>query len=157
VLEHVRSISKMVEETARVLKPGGFALHSFGPLYYCYGADHCIAAYGLDSGYDHLLMNEADYRRRISDRDFFKAATGNEDLAFWALNDQFSFARVTDYLALFRSRFEISYVGAKISPEGISYRNLRPEQWKRLLAAGISEADLLVKGLVVVLRKPVGA
>ena len=68
VLEHVRNIGAMVEETARVLKPGGFALHSFGPLYYSYGADHCIAAYGLEAGYDHLLLDEDDYRRRIASR-----------------------------------------------------------------------------------------
>lgn len=153
VLEHVRIISRMVNETARVLKPGGFALHSFGPLYYSFGADHCISAYGPDAGYDHLLLEEAEYRKRISDRDFFKSATGNEDLAFWALNDQFSFATASEYLRRLAARFEIKYVAVKISPDGLAYRDRRPDNWRWLLSEGISEADLLIKGLTVVLRK----
>jgi SAM-dependent methyltransferase len=154
VLEHVGNINAMVEETARVQKPGGFALHSFGPLYYTFGADHCIGTYGPAAGYDHLLLDEPEYRKRILDRAFFEAATGNSDLGFWAVNDQFSFATATEYLERFRVRFDVVYVGVKISGEGIAYRARFPERWKQLKAAGIREADLLVKGLVMVLRKP---
>jgi SAM-dependent methyltransferase len=154
VLEHVRNLSGMVDETARVLKPGGYALHAIGPLYYCFGADHCIAAYGLEAGYDHLLLEEPDYRRRIADRDFFEKATGNPDLAFWAVNDQFSFATATDYIESFKRRFSIDYLGVVISAEGIEYRQRFTDNWKRIVDGGISEADLLVKGLVAVVRKP---
>lgn len=158
VLEHVRNIDNMVKETARVLKPGGLAFHSFGPLYYSFGADHCIAAYGPDSGYDHLLLDEDEYRKRISDRCFFQRTVGNPDLAFWAVNDQFSFATAIDYLRAFQASFEIDYVAVKISQEGLAYRDRHPQLWKSLLSAGISEPDLLIKGLTVILRKPfVGA
>lgn len=154
VLEHVRNLDGMVDETARVLKPGGYALHSIGPLYYCFGADHCIAAYGLEAGYDHLLLEEPEYRRRIADRNFFEKATGNPDLAFWAVNDQFSFATAIDYIASFNRWFSIDYLSVVISAEGIEYRQRFPDKWKRIADGGISEADLLVKGLVVVVRKP---
>jgi SAM-dependent methyltransferase len=154
VLEHVRNIGAMVDETARVLRPGGFALHSFGPLYYCFGADHCIAAYGSEAGYDHLLLDEADYQSRIADKAHFKAATGNADLAFWALNDQFSFATAVDYISQFKRKLSIDYLVAKISPEGLAYRDAFPDKWRKLLDAGIGEADLLVKSISVVLRRP---
>ncbi len=154
VLEHVRNLRAMVDETARVLSPGGYALHSFGPLYYSYGADHCIAAYGLEAGYDHLLLDEQDYQRRIGDREFFRKSTGNPDLAFWALHEQFSFATAAEYIDLFRSRFDLRQVIVKISPEGLTYRKEFPQQWQKLLAAGIAEADLLIKAIVVVLQKP---
>jgi SAM-dependent methyltransferase len=154
VLEHVRNLDAIVDETARVLKPGGYALHSFGPLYYCFGADHCIAAYGMAASYDHLLLSEADYRCRIEDREHLKSATGNPDLAFWAVNDQISFATGSEYLAAFQRRFEIAYVVTKISPEAIGYRERFPERWGQLLEAGPAEADLLVKSLTVVLRRP---
>jgi SAM-dependent methyltransferase len=154
VLEHVGNINAMVEETVRVQKPGGFALHSFGPLYYTFGGDHCIGTYGLAAGYDHLLLDEPEYRKRILDRAFFEAATGNSDLGFWAVNGQFSFATAAEYLEKFRTRFDVVYVGVIISDEGLAYRTRFPESWKRLMCAGIREADLLVKGLVVLLRKP---
>jgi SAM-dependent methyltransferase len=154
VLEHVRNINAMVEETARVQKAGGFALHSFGPLYYTFGADHCIGAYGFAAGYDHLLLDEPEYRKRIADGAFFETATGNSDLGFWAINDQFSFATAAEYLERFKIRFDVVYVGVKISREGLAYRARFPERWERLTSAGIHEADLLVKGLVILLRKP---
>jgi ubiquinone/menaquinone biosynthesis C-methylase UbiE len=157
VLEHVRNVDAMAEETARVLKPGGWALHSFGPLYYSYGADHCIATYGSACGYDHLLLDETEYRRRIENRLHFQETSGNADLAFWAINDQFSFATASSYLNSFRSRFQIAYLVAKISLEGLKYRKSFQSNWQRLLAAGIAEPDLLVKSLTVVLRKPSAA
>jgi SAM-dependent methyltransferase len=154
VLEHVRNIHAMADETARVLKPGGFALHAFGPLYYSFGADHCISTYGLEAGYDHLLLDETEYRKRILDRAFFETARGNSDLGFWAINDQFSFATAAEYLERFKTRFDLVYVGVKISDEGLIYRARFPGRWKQLTSAGVREADLLIKGLVVVLRKP---
>ncbi|PWB84666.1 MAG: hypothetical protein C3F11_00085 [Methylocystaceae bacterium] len=154
VLEHVRNLPAMAAETARVLKPGGFALHSFGPLYYCFGADHCIGAYGLEAGYDHILLAEEDYRRKISDRPFFERATKNPDLGFWAVNGQFSFAVGSEYIEVFRKHFDIEYVVAMISTPGLEYRKRFPDKWAKLLNAGVGEADLLLKGLSVVLRKP---
>jgi SAM-dependent methyltransferase len=152
VLEHVRNLDAMVAETARVLKPGGYALHTFGPLYFSYGADHCISAYGESAGYDHLLLDEHTYRARISDRAFF-AKGGAPDLAFWALHDQFSFATAADYLDLFSKHFELLLIIAKCSPQALHYRKTNPESWIRLLDLGISECDLITKGLSVVLRK----
>lgn len=154
VLEHVRNLQAMVEETARVLKPGGFALHAIGPLYYSFGADHCIAAYGMQAGYDHLILTEDKYRQRIGDRTFFKEVSGNANLAFWAINDQFSFAKGKEYLDNFGKHFNISFVGAKISSEALKYKSHFGEKWTRLLDAGINESDLLLKGLTVVLQKP---
>ena len=39
VMEHVRNLSAAAREMARVLKPRGMALHSFGPLYTTFGGD----------------------------------------------------------------------------------------------------------------------
>jgi ubiquinone/menaquinone biosynthesis C-methylase UbiE len=153
VLEHVRNIDVMVDETARVLRPGRYALHSFGPLYYSCGADHCISAYGLEAGYDHLLLDEAAYRARIEDAAFFQSI-GQPDLPFWALHDQFCFALATDYLKAFSRRFHIRWCVAKISPSALAYRDAYPDRWEKLIASGVNEADLLVKGLSVVLEKP---
>lgn len=154
VLEHVRNLDAMVAETHRVLKPGGHALHMFGPLYYSYGADHCISALGMERAYDHLLLDEADYRACIAQRDAFEAAVGNPDLAFWAENDQFSFATAQDYLEAFGKAFEIVHAVAKISVQGLAFRAAHPDKWQALLGAGIPEQDLLIKGMNLLIRRP---
>ncbi len=152
VLEHVRNLSAMVTETARVLVRGGWAFHSFGPLYYCFGGDHCITAFGPAAGYDHLLLDESEYSARLRDRTVFDKQP-DPNLPFWALHEQFSFATASEYLKYFERDFHIRFVIAKISSEGLRFRENYREKWVKLLRAGISETDLLVKSLSVVLQR----
>ena len=152
VLEHVRNLRAMVEETARVLRPGGWAWHCFGPLYYAFGADHCIAAYGDAAGYDHLLLPEHEYQQRIRNQPFFDQHP-DPNLPFWALNDQFSFATAREYLGEFERCFHFDQVVVKMTQKGLSYRRQFPGKWAELLNAGVAENDLLIKSMAVVLRK----
>lgn len=153
VLEHVRNLRAMVSETARVLKPGGICWHVFGPLYYSFGADHCISAYGFERGYDHLLLDENEYQSLIHDQSFFDTQD-DPNLPFWARREQFSYAAAARYLKLFAEEFSIEHVVVKMSPDGLRYREVYPERWSGLLDAGVPEEDLLIKSLAVVLRKP---
>ncbi|OGV52482.1 MAG: hypothetical protein A2X49_09205 [Lentisphaerae bacterium GWF2_52_8] len=152
VLEHVRNLRIMVDETNRVLRPGGWAWHCFGPLYYSFGADHCIAAYGDEAGYDHLLLDEDEYQKRIRNQAFFDTQP-DPNLPFWALQQQFSFATAAEYLDHFSRRFHLEFVVVKLSAKGLAYRRAYPEKWAQLIRAGIEECDLLIKSLAVVLRK----
>lgn len=152
VLEHVQNLEAIAAETARVLKRGGIAWHGFGPLYFSFGADHCIAAYGDDCGYDHLLLSEEEYQSRINDQAFF-ARNPDPNLPFWARQNQFSFARAREYLEAFRPHFRIRHLVAKISRPGLCFRDRFPDKWRQLLQAGVTEEDLLIKGLSVVLEK----
>ncbi len=152
VLEHVRNLSAMVDETARVLVPGGWAHHDFGPLYYTWGGDHCIAAHGDDAGYDHLLLDEPDYQARISDQARYNRGS-DPNLPFWARRDQFSFADPETYLDELARRFELRHVVVKISTEALRFRRRHPDRWRRLLAAGVRESTLLVKSLAVIGQK----
>lgn len=157
VLEHVRNLDRMVDETARVLKPGGFAFHTFGPLYHAYGGDHCIPAYGHEAGYDHVLLDETDYQARINDDAFFAERIKQPDLPFWAKLDQFSFARPQEYFDAFSRRFEIAHTIAKISEQGLAFRAAYPDKWQTLLSSGLTEADLLIKSLSMIVRKPIAS
>lgn len=152
VLEHVRNLKVMVDETSRVLRPGGRAWHCFGPLYYSFGADHCIAAYGDEAGYDHLLLDEDEYQKRIRNQAFFDGQP-DPNLPFWALQQQFSFATAAEYLNEFSRRFHLEFVVVKLSAKGLAYRQAYPEKWAQLINAGVEERDLLIKSLAVVLRK----
>jgi SAM-dependent methyltransferase len=152
VLEHVRNLEAMASETARVLCSGGWAWHCFGPLYYSFGADHCIAAYGDSAGYDHLLLDDAEYKKRIWDQAFFDRES-DPNLPFWARQNQFSFATAGEYVARFRRCFEIVHVVLKLSAKALEYRQKQHGSWARLIQAGVPEQDLLIKSMCVVLRK----
>jgi hypothetical protein len=154
VLEHVRNLRAMVAETARVLRPGGYAWHEFGPLYFSYGGDHCSAAYGESEAYGHILLDESAYQARINDQVFFHGHS-DPNLPFWARKDQFSFATAGEYLRLFEERFSIKHLVVKISPEALTFRDRHPEKWRQMIEAGIGEEDLIIKSLGVVLRLPV--
>ena len=154
VYEHVRNLNMAVHEQARVLKPGGFATHEIGPLYFSYSGDHCIGLRGLASGYDHLILDEAEYRRNIADDEFFNKKASTVGAHSWAKKDNFSFARLHEYLSIFQTFFKIELLILVISEEGVRYREQYPARWGQLLAAGLTPTDLLVSGIKILLQKP---
>src|SRR5262245_13398434 len=77
VYEHVYNLDAAAKESARVLKAGGFAFHAIGPLYFCWGGDHCISGYGFAAGYDHLLLDNSEYRSRVEDTGYFARLGGD--------------------------------------------------------------------------------
>jgi SAM-dependent methyltransferase len=152
VYEHVYNLDAAAKESARVLKAGGFAFHGVGPLYFCYSGDHCITAYGFAAGYDHLLLSDSEYRSRVEDTGYF--ANLDDPLCYgWALANKFSFAKLPDYLQTFSNYFSVRFLLPVISPEGCAYRARFPDRWARLLDAGLTDEDLLVKGMWVILQK----
>jgi SAM-dependent methyltransferase len=152
-LEHVYNLELAVAESHRVLKPGGLAVHAIGPLYYTHGGDHCISAYGLEHGYDHLLMDQASYAVQINDDAFFRT-TWDPNQHWWAKNNQLSFLHPRDYLDTFEKVFQKRcYVGVEISSEGVAFREQFPEKWNQLIESGVSEESLLVKSLMIVYQK----
>jgi SAM-dependent methyltransferase len=154
VLEHVGNMSASAAEMARVLAPGGYAFHGFGPLYFTHGGDHCIGAYGLDHGYDHLLLDNADYDRRLRDETAFDQF-GKEasDARYWAIQGIFSYLKPEEYLNAFAPHFDFQWVLGIINEAALTFRSSQPERWQHLLDAGLSECDLLLSSLIVLLKK----
>ncbi len=152
VWEHVCQLKEATRETSRLLRPGGYALHNIGPLYYGYAGDHCSSSYGPEAGYDHLLLDEVEYRSRVTDQVFFSTQP-DPNCNGWAKIEKFSFATVSDYLASFEPYFEVAYLQVKISSQALAYRASWPDKWQRLLSAGVEECDLLASGINILLRK----
>lgn len=152
VYEHVGNLELAAQETARVLRPGGVVSHEIGPLYYSFGGDHCISAYGEDAGFDHLLLDDQTYQDKVTDEVFF-ARQPDPYCNFWAAKGIFSYALVGDYVAAFEKYFRKQRVVAVVSPEALAYRIRQPEKWQALCAKVPAE-ELLVAALCVVLVKP---
>jgi SAM-dependent methyltransferase len=154
VLEHVGNMKDSAKEMARVLSPGGLALHRFGPLYFTHGGDHASAALGLDHGYDHLLLDDAPYMKQLQDSALYERL-GQEasDSRYWALQGIFSFLKPQEYLDAFTPWFELVEVLTVVSEEALAFRSARPDLWHSLLEAGVAETDLLIGSMSVILRK----
>lgn len=155
VYEHVRDMGKALEETWRVLRPGGVVYATFGPLYYTYGGDHFSGRGGLREGYNHLLLNKAEYGRYINQ---FPGDPGTRenDGRTWIHGELFSYLKYAQYLSLFKRKgFHRLYLFAIISEEAIEFRRRFPDVWQELLGKGIREIDLMVNSLSVILRKEI--
>ena len=153
VLEHVGNIEAAAREMARVLRPGGVAIHSFGPLYFCAGGDHCIGAYGQDHVYDHLLLDEDEYQKRLRDEQAFQQM-GKEksDARYWAIQGIFSYLKPREYLEVFQKVGFAVEAHSNLSGPGITFRARRSDLWANLKAASLENEDLLVSGILAVLR-----
>jgi len=154
VLEHVGNMAAAAKEMARVLRRGGVAVHAFGPLYFSAGGDHCIGAYGSKHVYDHLLLDEKEYQQRLRDEAAFEAM-GKEksDARYWAIQGIFSYLTPREYLECFRRAGFVGEVHANLSSSGCQFKRQKPEAWRRMVGAGISEEDLLVGGMLTVQKK----
>ncbi len=56
-------------------------------------------------------------------------------------------------MKIFSEFFDIECVVVKLSHSGLKFRSAFPEKWKVMIDAGLTEEDLLIKSLSVILRK----
>lgn len=152
VYEHVYNLKMAAKEMHRVLRPDGIAYHSIGPLYYTFAGDHCISAYGPQAGYDHLLLSDVEYRKRVADKKFFSTFV-DPNCSYWAMHDKFSFAQPQEYFEVFKPYFEIEDVTVVICDESLRFRQNYPDRWRMLLDAGLDEQCLCVKAMHVRARR----
>jgi ubiquinone/menaquinone biosynthesis C-methylase UbiE len=154
VLEHVGNVRAAAIEMARVLKPSGLCIHAFGPLYFSASGDHCIGAYGLDHVYDHILLDDYVYHQKLSDTSYFQAkGQAVSDSRYWAMKGIFSYLKPREYLDIFELAGFATEVHAIVSNDAVAFRKRCPQDWQKLLNAGLTEEDLLVTGMIVFQRK----
>ena len=106
----------------------------------------------MEAGYDHLLLDEDIYQKRIQDQPYYDTQP-DPNCVFWARKEQFSFATAQEYLNLFREDFHIHHIVIKVSSEALRFRRQCPEKWSALLRSGLREDQLLTKALSLVLQK----
>lgn len=156
VWEHVQDFDSLIKETRRLIKPSGLVLSSFGPLWHTFSGDHFSAAGGLENGYNHLLLEKAEYFEWI---DSFQTqniwATSEEsyfEIRRHIREGMFSYLKPREYIQKVEKCFNRLYTIAIISPEALAFRSTYPSKWQQLIAKDeIQEEDLLIKGLILFL------
>lgn len=156
VWEHVNDFDSLIKETRRLIKPEGLVLSSFGPLWHTFSGDHFSRAGGLENGFNHLLLDKADYLEWI---DSFQAqdiwATSEEsyfEIRRHIREDMFSYLKPREYIQKVEEYFTRLYTIAIISPEALAFRLAYPSKWQQLLKQDeMREEDLLLKSLILFL------
>jgi SAM-dependent methyltransferase len=157
VYEHCRDLSGVMRESLRILKPGGCIYASYGPLYYCAGGDHFSGRGGLETCFNHLILEPDAYQH------YLEAHRGEvEDFQSGARYIElrlFSYLTTADYIRIFHSAdLVVKSLILEISPQALQFKKLFPDRFNFIVAKykdKCSRDDLLIKAHLIILQKPV--
>jgi SAM-dependent methyltransferase len=157
VYEHCRDLPAVMQESRRLLKPGGSIYASYGPLYFCAGGDHFSGRGGLETCFNHLLLEPEAYRQYLeahrSEVEDFQGGARYIELGL------FSYLTTAAYLQIFReAHLPVRELILEISPEALHFKKSFPERFHSILEkypGRCSPDDLLIKAHLLILQKPV--
>jgi SAM-dependent methyltransferase len=147
LFEHVDRVADAAREMARVLRPGGVAFASFGPLYYTYGGAH------FDGAYEHVWMTDDEFEAYLLAR---AIPCEMEEGLHWMRNGMFSRLRYNDYLSIFRRHFDVDHLVLAVSQPALRYKRAHPDAWAGLTRR-VAEEDLLTFSMTAWMRPKPGA
>ncbi len=155
VWEHCRDMPRVLAETFRALRPGGYAYASYGPMWYGFGGDHFCPRAGLQFGYAHIEMPREQYleffrQQRFSSED---AQSGGRYVEL----DLFSKLTTREYLRLYQQAgFELLDFRPIVQTEAVRFARTWPNRIATILEnhPHVTADDLLISGNIVLLRKP---
>jgi SAM-dependent methyltransferase len=155
VYEHCRNLPAVMQESFRILKPGGSIYASYGPLYFCAGGDHFSGRGGLENCFNHLLLDAEAYQRYLAeyqeDIEDFQGGARYRDL------DLFSYLTTSRYIAIYlEAGFLVKELILEVSQEALQYKKLFPDKFDFIASKykdSCCEDDLLIKANFVILQK----
>ncbi|BEI32945.1 class I SAM-dependent methyltransferase [Polynucleobacter sp. HIN5] len=152
VFEHLANLSAVLSECYRILKPDGILYANFGPLWRTWSGDHISGFDGLGSGFNHLLLNEENYKEYIK---LFGDYTHNEhDGRTWIYSNMFSYLVAEEYIEKLEEQgFQQLHLSCSIDPGTIKFLKKYPIK-TRLLLSKYKKSDLLIAGLTIIYKKP---
>lgn len=155
VYEHCRNLPDVMAESFRILKPGGFIYASYGPLYFCAGGDHFSGRGGLETCFNHLLLDSKAYRRYL---DTYQQ--GIEDFQGGARYIElklFSFLTTGQYIKIYQEAgFAVREIILEISPDALQFKKVYPAKFNFIAnkqAGKCRPDDLIIKANLIILQK----
>lgn len=149
VLEHIKNMPEVLKEFHRILKPSGVLYSTYGPLWYSWGGDHVSGYDNIYSGYNHLIMNKAEYQTYL---DQYGSYHHNEDDGrTWITHDLFSHLRPHEYIQKIEQQpFKRNFVASIIDPRAVACLNHQPLKEK---LKPYNEIDLITSGMTIIYAK----
>ena len=156
VYEHCRDLPAVIKESYRVLSPGGSLYASYGPLYFCAGGDHFSGRGGLNTSYNHLVLEPESYRAYV--RQHTAAVEDVQEGARYLELGLFSYLTTEQYLQIFReANFGIKELILEISEPALKFQRNFPWEFRQVLEKCQGKCaldDLLIKAHLIILQKP---
>ena len=155
VYEHCRDLPGVMQESFRILKPGGCIYASYGPLYFCAGGDHFSGRGGLENSFNHLLLDPELYQRYL--------AASQEEIedfqggARYVELNLFSYLTTRQYLDIYRkAHFVVKELILEISQEALQFKKIYADKFDFLVNKHKDRCcrdDLLIKTNLIILQK----
>jgi len=151
VFEHLNNFDAAISEIKRVLIKGGIVYANFGPLWHCYGGDHLSAEKGLENSYNHLLLDENNYKTFLDS--FGQYNHDDVDGRTWIYNNLFSYLTPEQYFEKMDSAGLLKeYAAAILEPSCLSFKEQYPDKYK-ILEEKYGFDALFIFALILVYRK----
>jgi SAM-dependent methyltransferase len=152
VLEHLTNVPAAAAEAYRVLKPGGTFYAAFGPLWHCWGGDHFSGWDAASNGYNHIVLDEAQYKRYQSLAGEY--VHSEHDGRTWIRSGLFSYLRVNEYLQLIQDAgFLLRHIGIVIEPRASKCLKHNPSL-RNSLRSIATDVDLAAAGMILFAERP---
>lgn len=149
VLEHIKNMPEVLKEFHRILKPGGVLYSTFGPLWYSWGGDHVSGYENIYSGYNHLIMNKAEYQTYLEQYGSYHH--NEDDGRTWITHDLFSHLKPREYLEKIEQQpFKRYFVASIIDPRAVKCLSHPPLTEK---LKPYNEIDLITSGMTIIYAK----
>jgi SAM-dependent methyltransferase len=155
VYEHCWDLPGVMQESCRILKPGGSIYASYGPLYYGAGGDHFSGRGGLATCFNHLLLDPEAYQRYLAayqeEIEDFQGGKRYIEL------DLFSYLTTSGYLKIFQEAgLTVRGLILEISPEALGFKQSCPDKFDFIVNKykdRCDKDDLLIKANLIILQK----
>ena len=155
VYEHCRDLPGVMQESFRILKPGGCIYASYGPLYFCAGGDHFSGRGGLEHSFNHLRLDPEAYQRYLEtyreEVEDFQGGARYIDL------NLFSYLTTGQYLDIYRrANFVVKELILEISQDALQFKKIYADKFDYLVNKHqdrCCQDDLLIKTNLIILQK----
>ena len=151
VFEHLTDLPKVLHEFNRILKPDGIIYATFGPMWHVWGGDHYSGSDGLNNGYNHLLLQDHEYKKYLNfEQSIFHS---EDDGRTWIKENLFSYLSPQEYVDILEgSGFRRLTLGVIVEPRSLAYAKKNTDSWNKLRDK-YSILDLILTGMTVIYQK----
>jgi SAM-dependent methyltransferase len=155
VYEHCRDLPGVMQESFRILKPGGCIYASYGPLYFCAGGDHFSGRGGLENSFNHLLLDPKAYQQYLEA--YQEEIEDFQGGARYIELNLFSHLTTSQYLDIYqRAHFVVKELILEISQDALQFKKMYPDKFDFLVnkhKERCCQDDLLIKTNLIILQK----